>query len=393
VTGSAARRPLVVAHSFPEWLPLTQTWLHSQVARTPASAVEAHVLCERTANLDQFAVPRLHVLARAGSVARLWDRGLRKIGARRHLGFYVRTARRHGVRVLHSHFGNVGWADVPVARALGVPHVTTFYGFDVQKLPTSDPRWRDRYAELFASTARVLCEGSHMARQVVALGCPADRVRVQHLGVDLDAIAFSERRRAPGEPLRVLVAGTFREKKGIPDALRAVALARREVPVEVTLVGDAGPDAASQQEKARIERVIDADALGPHVRRPGYQSHRALLDLAERHHIFLSPSRTASDGDTEGGSPVTITELSASGMPVVSTRHCDIPEVVRDGESGLLAAEGDVEALARHLLTLAAAPERWGAMGRAGRAHIAAEYDARRQGERLAAVYHEVAAA
>jgi hypothetical protein len=44
-------------------------------------------------------------------------------------------------------------------------------------------------------------------------------------------------------------------------------------------------------------------------------------------------------------------------------------------------------------VTLAAGPERWGAMGRAGRAHIAAEYDARRQGERLAAVYHEVAAA
>ena len=65
-----------------------------------------------------------------------------------------------------------------------------------------------------------------------------------------------------------------------------------------------------------------------------------------KHDVFLAPSVTASNGDTEGGAPVAIIEMAASGMPIVSTRHCDIPSVVLDGVTGLLAAERDSEGLA-----------------------------------------------
>jgi colanic acid/amylovoran biosynthesis glycosyltransferase len=101
----------------------------------------------------------------------------------------------------------------------------------------------------------------------------------------------------------------------------------------------------------------------------------------------------AANGDAEGGAPVTLIEMSAAGLPIVASDHCDIPEVVVHGESGLIVPEGDAEALADTLLALAAAPERWPAMGRAGRAHVEREYDVAKQVAKLEALYDELAGA
>jgi len=83
-------------------------------------------------------------------------------------------------------------------------------------------------------------------------------------------------------------------------------------------------------------------------------------------------------------------EAQASGLPVVSTTHCDIPEVTRPGESALLAPERDANALASLLQQLLRQPERWRAMGEAGRRHVEAEFDIRRQVERMGEVYREL---
>ena len=386
-TGASRAPPIVVAHSAPEWLPLTQTWLHEQVRRLPPELVESLVVCERLVDAGRFPVPRLFALSERVLPVRLWDLGLRALRLRRHLGLLVREGRRAGVRIVHSHFGNIGWADVRAARALGASHVVTFYGLDVRMLPQRDPRWLGRYREMFAAVSAVLCEGSHMARAIEALGCPRAKIRVHHLGVPVDDIAYAPRVLRPGEPLRVLIAASFREKKGVPIALEAVARARRTTPIEVTVIGDAGREPAHAAEKARILETIARHGLGGSVRLLGYQPHDVLFEEAYRHHVFLSPSVTAADGDTEGGAPVAIVEMAATGMPIVSSRHCDIPEVVRDGETGLLADERDAGQLAAHLVRLAADPAAWRPMLDAGRRHIEREYDARRQGERLAAVY------
>jgi colanic acid/amylovoran biosynthesis glycosyltransferase len=215
---------------------------------------------------------------------------------------------------------------------------------------------------------------------------------VHHLGVRVDEIRFSPRHWSQHETLRVLIAASFREKKGIPDALEAVAQLRREVPLEVTLVGDAGPDASSEREKRRIMDTITRLNLEPVVRLLGYQRRAVLHDHAYAHHVFLSPSVTAASGDTEGGIPVGIIEMAATGMPVVSTRHCDIPEVLGAGQGHLLAEEHDVPGLVDRLRWLTAHPDGWTGPATATRRHIEAEYDAKAQGPRLARIYREVLA-
>lgn len=66
------------------------------------------------------------------------------------------------------------------------------------------------------------------------------------------------------------------------------------------------------------------------VRFMGYQPYEVMLGECYKHHIFISPSVASEDGDVEGGAPVTIIEMAASGMPIVSTNHCDIPYVLSE---------------------------------------------------------------
>lgn len=381
---------LTAVQSLRHWLPLTQTWLYTQVQHLPPG-VESHVVCRATQNLDAFPHPHIHSFASQPALSRFWDGGVRHLGLRRHLGLLASVIARCGAGIVHSHMGDQGWMDAPAVRAAGAHHVVTFYGVDVGRLPQTDPRWKARYRDMFASVGRVLCEGEHMATRVVALGCPEAKVRVHHLGIDLERIPYEPRRWEPGAPLRVLMAGSFREKKGMPYALQALARIQERVPLEVTVVGDASEEARSREEKRRILAAIEQGKLGSKVRMAGYQPYDIMLDEARAHHVFLSPSVTASDGDTEGGAPVTIIEMAASGMMIVSTTHCDIPGVVLDGETGLLAAERDSDGLVERLEWLVNHPDRWRAMQDAGRAHIEAEFDARRQGERLGEIYAELA--
>lgn len=380
---------MIVVHSVSSWLPLTETWLFNQVAFLPQD-IKSHIVCETTQNIDTFRLPNIHALQDAPRWRCYADKVLRKLRVRRHLGFLVRQSKQHGARLLHSHFGNVGWANLEAAERVGLKHVVTFYGLDVNYLPSIEPRWYARYKELFARVDRVLCEGPHMAQCIRDLGCPSEKVMVHHLGVRVDEIPFRPRVWKPGEPLRVLIAASFREKKGIPSALQALGRLREDLELEITVIGDAGGEARSQAEKRRIIRTIEECGLQARVRLMGYQPYAVVFDEAYRHHLFLSPSVTSADGDTEGGAPVTIIEMLATGMPVVSTTHCDIPEVIEHGVSGLLADERDVDGLERHLRWMVAHPEAWRAMAEAGRRRVEAEFNARVQGERLAAIYREL---
>jgi colanic acid/amylovoran biosynthesis glycosyltransferase len=123
----------------------------------------------------------------------------------------------------------------------------------------------------------------------------------------------------------------------------------------------------------------------------GYQPHEKMISEAYQHHVFLSPSVTASDGDTEGGAPISIIEMAASGMPIVSSRHCDIPQVILDGRTGWLADEKDVDGLARHLRWLYENPEQWREYTDEGRQHIEANFDVRIQAAELGKIYMSLA--
>jgi glycosyltransferase involved in cell wall biosynthesis len=101
-----------------------------------------------------------------------------------------------------------------------------------------------------------------------------------------------------------------------------------------------------------------------------------------RARLYAQHSIEAASGDVEG-TPVAVLEAGATGLPVVSTRHGGIPDVVRHGETGLLVEEGDVAGMARQMLRLLRDPTQAAALGDAARRHVRHHFSAERSNGRL----------
>jgi colanic acid/amylovoran biosynthesis glycosyltransferase len=163
--------------------------------------------------------------------------------------------------------------------------------------------------------------------------------------------------------------GRFVEKKGFEYGVRAFAQIRNEFPkAQLRIVGD-GPL------RPEIEGLVREHDLAERVLILGSLPYDAYAKEADKAHILLAPSVTAANGDSEGGAPTVLLEMQARGLPILSTRHADIPEVVADQVSGFLVPERDVKALSEKLVQLLAHPEQWDEMGRAGRAHMERQHD------------------
>ena len=371
------------------WLPQTETWMYNQTKYLPED-VESHIVCRKIKNLDQFYLPNIHVIPEDSLLYRYACSGLKGAKELARLLWLWMIYWKIKPDIVHSHFGDVGWLDSFVVRLTKTKHVVTFYGVDVNMFPKQDPRWIGRYNSLFKSADLFLCEGPHMVQCLINMGCPQNKVKVQHLGVEVGKIPFKPRKWQPDQPLRVLIAASFREKKGIPYALEALGKLQKDASLEITIIGDASPEARSRKEKELILKIIEKHRMDHIVRMLGFQPYKMLFREAYKHHIFLSPSVTAKDGDGEGGAPVTIIEMAASGMPVVSTIHCDIPEVIEHGVTGLLAPERDVDKLVSHIRWLLRNNNSWESMLRAARQKSEREFDVLVQADRLGEFYKDI---
>jgi colanic acid/amylovoran biosynthesis glycosyltransferase len=95
--------------------------------------------------------------------------------------------------------------------------------------------------------------------------------------------------------------------------------------------------------------------------------------------IFIHPSVTSESGDSEGGAPTVILEAQAMGLPVVSTTHADIPNIVQPQKSALLSRERDLPGLVSNILSILENQDQWAAMGEAGRAFVEQYHDIKKE--------------
>lgn len=285
--------------------------------------------------------------------------------------------------ILQCHFGASGLKAVQL-RKLGAVRghvVTAFHGEDIENYPK---RFRaGHYAPLFADGDLFLPISDRWNATLATLGCPMERLRIHRMGVDLRNFSDSSTKPSDARRLQILTVARLVEKKGIADAIRAVA--QLSLPYEFVIVGD-GPL------RSVLESLARTLPLSGSIRFAGALPRRQIAALFETTDIFLAPSVTSSDGDIEG-IPVAIMEAMASGIPVVSTRHSAIPELVRDTVSGFLVEEGDVQSLATRLAQLAHNPDLRTAMGVAGREIVSRDFDVRVLTAQLVAHYESVLAA
>ena len=375
-----------VAHCFHQYLNTTENWAYRLISAAPG--IDVHVVSKEflpTNFYDPAFRYYLPPLARprpkfTGLIGSYWTKTVER--SLRAYPYYLARALPH-IDIVHSHFSFVAWEYRALPRLRRLPHFVSFYGFDYEWLPRNQPEWRERYATLFREVDTVLCEGSHGVRTLERAGCPPHKLAVARLGVDTTTIQMAEGRRR-GNGLRLVQIARLAGKKGHVDTLRAFAKALPECPGATLAI--VGGNLGGMRE--RLELL--ASELGVRDRVTFVEA----IDFSRLHEflggfdVFIHPSCHMPDGDCEGGAPVVLLDAQAVGLPVISTTHCDIPDLVPHGASGFLSAEHDVEGLAAGIRTLhAMSDDAFGDMRAAARRHVESEFDVRRCGERLRELY------
>jgi glycosyltransferase involved in cell wall biosynthesis len=181
-------------------------------------------------------------------------------------------------------------------------------------------------------------------------------------------------------PLRIVAVGRMVPKKGFDVLVEAVAeLTARGLELELVIAGEDGPDAANVR-RLVAERCPDA------VQFTGPLSQCELLALYRGADVFALACRVDADGDRDG-IPNVMVEAMAAGLPVVSTAVSGIPELVRDGENGLLVPPEDPGALASALLRLATDVPLRDRLAAAGRETVAERFDGDVLARRMAGLF------
>jgi len=339
-----------VAHYRTAFSILSETFLYDALLEQERAGVDCHVLTRNRVDPTGRPFTNVHLLPlpHRWAPSRLAYR-LRGYVTRQRLDQHIvplcRTAVRKLLRelapdVVHSHFGEDGALVAPVAHALGIPHVVTFYGHDISRLPRRVSA--GHHERMWPQLAAVTVLSEHMRHAAEALGCPPEKIHVIHLGKRMDEYPYEPRRRTVRKFVSV---GRLTGKKGHDDAIRAISATRAAGhDVSLHIIG-AGKD------RARLDDLIRLEGAGEAVELVGPKPHDVVIEEMRGADAFLLCSRTAEDGDQEG-TPTVLIEAQAMGLPVVATRHAGIPEMVPEEDRERLAPERDVEAIGQALIRL-----------------------------------------
>jgi len=295
--------------------------------------------------------------------------------------YFKRVLLAEEVRLIRAYFGRGGIKMLPVSEKLNIPLVTSFHGALVTSYSKSWWYLR-RQKTLFEKGDLFLARSEDTKKEMVDLGCKPEKIIVHYGGIDLNKFRF--RKKSPdGERIKILMCGRFVEKKGFEYGIRAFAkLGKTHKNIALTLIGDG-------KLRGKMESLVDFLNLSDSIQFVGMLSHEEVQREMEASDIFLSPNATAGDGNREG-IPNTIKEAMATGLPVVSTYHAGIPELVIDKKTGFLVPEKNVDALVDRLGYLIAHPELWEKLGRKGREVVEEKFDLFKQVRKLERIHQSL---
>jgi glycosyltransferase involved in cell wall biosynthesis len=287
------------------------------------------------------------------------------------------------ISLIHSHFGTDAAYAMPLAEELKIPFLVSFYGFDTTvslKTLLRSPlslQFLLYEEQLKKKGSFFLPCSKSLQENLLNRGYPKEKVVLHYMGTDTQKFSPAKH---PKDERYILCVGRHTEKKGIGTLLKAYARISQKHP-EVTLIQVGSGSMTQSLKKLTAELNIENK-----VKFLGSQSYDVVKELYKGAEVFALPSQTAKDGDCEG-LPSVILEASSCGVPILSTWHSGIPEVVLDGTTGFLVPEKDDVALADKLDSLLTDQSLAKDMGQQGRDFICKNFDARKQIQKLEAIY------
>jgi glycosyltransferase involved in cell wall biosynthesis len=295
-------------------------------------------------------------------------------------GALSRAIDRTGVTHLHAHFAHSAtYVTMLAGKFTGLPFSFSAHARDIYVANT--PRLLAE--KVAAATFVATCTEAN--RQYLCGLTPdhQDKIRLAYHGVDIEKFV-QDGTREDSDPPVILSAGRLVQKKGFGDLLKACRRLRQQgLPFRCVIIGD-GPL------RANLERRIAALGLYDVVQLAGPKTQEELADEYKRATVFALPCKVLEDGDRDG-IPNVLLEAMASGLPVVSTSVSGIPELIANGDSGLLVPSGNVNELGAALELLLADSDLRERLGARARAAVEERFDSMKCVREVAGLFgHEL---
>lgn len=279
---------------------------------------------------------------------------------------------KEGVEHVHAHFcTHPAVAALIIHRLTGIPFSFTAHGSDLHV--ERRMLCRKIAAAAFAVTIsdfnkKVMVEECH--------GAYAEKIHVVHCGIDPDYFVPKEAIDRDG-PLKIICVASLEEVKGHRYLIEACRKLRdHDLPFQCDFVGD-GPL------REKIVAQIKEHSLETQVVLRGMQPRQQVMNMMRAADVKVLASVPTAQGKREG-IPVVLMEAMAVGLPVISTRLSGIPELVQDGDTGILVEPGDSDGLAAALQKLAGNARLRRHMGLQGRELILRAFHLHKNTGRLA---------
>jgi colanic acid/amylovoran biosynthesis glycosyltransferase len=365
-------------------LPSTQTFIPAQVDQLyNFTAVYAGLLPAQR-NIELEYAP--HLLRSNRSVISRVARELYRwtgVGPKYHAGL-----RGVGAKLIHAHFAEGGPAALSLSIRLNLPLVLHLHGgAELMTDATLCKEWftwpflvhRD---SLWKRASAFLCASEYIREKALQSGFPSDKLHVHLAGLDSKTFApkLTVEEKDPG---LVLYVGRLVPYKGCDYLIRATQLVQRERPrSRLVIIGDG---------IARNDLQELSKTLGVNCAFLGELQPTEVRSWLEKARVFCGPSVSLNDGQSEAFGIVFL-EAQAMGVPVVSFRHGGIPETMREGVTGLLAEERDVEGLATQMLKYLGDDRFWNHSREEGMRWVRSNFSQKVQAAKLEEVYRRAIA-
>ncbi|WP_162463008.1 glycosyltransferase [Paenibacillus psychroresistens] len=343
------------------YLPPSETFIYEELKNI--KRFKAIVYTHRKINIKRFPFPRIkHLPSRTSKIARKF--------------------RRKKIRLIHARFGNAGVKLMSVKKRLHIPMVTSFHGFDLPSKRNSRKPYHRKLRVLFKVGNKFTVPSRQMKRQLIRWGCPARKIKIMYSGINLQKFSY-KRRENKTNHISLISVGRLHRKKGLNYLIKAFKKVHDQHPSSrLVIVGDG-------DQRRMLKRLIASLKLKKSVKLKGLIAHGQLTELLHRADIFCLPSITTKDGNHEG-IPNSIKEAMATGLPVVSTKHGGIPELVTNGRDGLLVPERNVKSLANKIKQLIKNPALRLQMGINGRERVVRHFNSAKQVRKLEGIYQKL---
>ena len=282
----------------------------------------------------------------------------------------LNSLKKNKIDVVLAEYGTHAHHILPLVKKAGVPMVVHFHGYDAS-MPVVIEKCKN-YKAVFHYASKVIAVSRKMEQMLLDLGCPREKLVYNVYGPQPEFLDVT-----PSFAKKQFIAiGRFTDKKAPYYTILAFHKAAEKHPdAKLIMAGDG-------ELMNTCKNLVKYSGLETQVEFPGVITPEAYRSMLSESLSFVQHSITSGRGDMEG-TPLSILEASAAGLPVIATRHAGIKDVIIHETTGLLCEEHDVASMAANMLALLDNKEFAKSLGTAGKYNIQTKYTLERHIESL----------